>query len=112
MTVGDFFTSIMFLGFLIAPVFQIVAIGTQITEAIAGLERTREILNEKKEDDRSAPHRTHGAAIQGTVAFENVSFAYETGKQVLHGVSFRMPSREPSPRWSAHRARANPQSSA
>src|SRR4029077_2725637 len=51
MTLGDWFAFNLFLGFLIAPVFQIVAIGTQITEAITGLERTREILNEKKEDE-------------------------------------------------------------
>src|ERR1700732_5000827 len=51
MTLGQFFAFNIFLGLLIAPVFQIVAIGTQITEAITGLERTREILNEEKEDE-------------------------------------------------------------
>src|SRR5438128_11459610 len=56
MTLGTFFAFNIFLGFLVAPVFQIVAIGTQITEAITGLERTREILNEKLED--ADPHRT------------------------------------------------------
>ena len=56
MTLGTFFSFIFFLGLLIAPVFQIVAIGTQITEAITGLERTREILNEKLEDE--TPGRT------------------------------------------------------
>ncbi len=56
MTLGEFFTFNVFLGLLIAPVFQIVGIGTQITEAMAGLERTREILNETKEDDD--PRRT------------------------------------------------------
>ncbi|HLP99683.1 MAG TPA: ABC transporter ATP-binding protein, partial [Candidatus Limnocylindria bacterium] len=57
MTPGTFVTFIAFLGFLIAPVFQIVGIGTQITEALTGLERTREILNENPEDE--APGRTN-----------------------------------------------------
>lgn len=87
MTLGDWFAFNLFLGFLIAPVFQIVAIGTQITEAITGLERTREILNEKKEDDD--PRRTVTMdRIIGQVMMENVSFSYESGKEVLHEVSF------------------------
>jgi ABC-type multidrug transport system fused ATPase/permease subunit len=88
MTLGTFFAFNIFLGFLVAPVFQIVAIGTQITEAITGLERTREILNEKLEDED--PHRT--ATLEranGFVGMENVSFAYETRKEVLHEVSFQ-----------------------
>ena len=56
MTLGTFLTYTIFLALLVAPVFQIVAIGTQITEAITGLERTREILDEKIEDE--APGRT------------------------------------------------------
>ena len=56
LTLGGFFTYTMFLGFLVAPMFQIVAIGTQLTEAIAGLERTREVLRERPEDDDPAPH--------------------------------------------------------
>jgi subfamily B ATP-binding cassette protein MsbA len=51
LTLGGFFTYTMFLGYLAAPLFQVVSIGTQITEAIAGLERTREVLSEKPEDD-------------------------------------------------------------
>jgi ABC-type multidrug transport system fused ATPase/permease subunit len=87
MTLGDWFAFNLFLGFLIAPVFQIVAIGTQITEAITGLERTREILNEKKEDED--PQRTVTMErINGTVVMENVSFAYETAKEVLHEINF------------------------
>src|ERR1700719_1320453 len=87
MTVGDWFAFNLFLGFLIAPVFQIVAIGTQITEAITGLERTREILNEKKEDED--PRRTVTMErINGQVVMENVNFAYDSGKEVLHEVSF------------------------
>jgi ABC-type multidrug transport system fused ATPase/permease subunit len=88
MTLGTFFAFNIFLGLLVAPVFQIVAIGTQITEAITGLERTREILNEKLEDDE--PRRTATVnRVNGLVEMENVSFAYDTRKEVLHEVSFR-----------------------
>jgi subfamily B ATP-binding cassette protein MsbA len=88
MTLGTFFAFNIFLGLLIAPVFQIVAIGTQITEAITGLERTREILNEKLEDEE--PGRTVNLdRVNGLVQMENVSFAYDTRKEVLHEVSFR-----------------------
>ncbi len=88
MTLGTFFAFNIFLGLLVAPVFQIVAIGTQITEAITGLERTREILNEKLEDDE--PGRTQMLdRVNGLVEMENVSFAYDTRKEVLHDVSFR-----------------------
>jgi len=86
-TPGTFLTYTVFLGFLIAPIFQIVAIGTQITEALAGLERTREILNEKPEDE--LPGRTvHMERINGQVAFEDVNFSYDSGKQVLFDVGF------------------------
>jgi ABC-type multidrug transport system fused ATPase/permease subunit len=88
MTLGQFFAFNVFLGLLVAPVFQIVAIGTQITEAITGLERTREILNERQED--ADPRRTVKLdRITGYVAMENVSFAYDTRKEVLHEVSFQ-----------------------
>jgi subfamily B ATP-binding cassette protein MsbA len=88
MTLGTFFAFNIFLGFLVAPVFQIVAIGTQITEAITGLERTREILNEKLED--ADPRRAVTLErANGFVEMENVSFAYETRKEVLHEVSFQ-----------------------
>ena len=88
LTPGQWFAYNAFLAFLITPVFQIVAIGTQITEAITGLERTREILNEKLEDDE--PGRTQTLErVNGLVEMENVSFAYDTRKEVLHGISFR-----------------------
>jgi subfamily B ATP-binding cassette protein MsbA len=88
MTPGQWFAYNAFLAFLIAPVFQIVAIGTQITEAITGLERTREILNEKLEDE--APGRTVTLGrIEGRVEMENVSFAYDSRKEVLHDVGFQ-----------------------
>jgi ABC-type multidrug transport system fused ATPase/permease subunit len=87
MSIGGWFSFNLFLGFLIAPVFQIVAIGTQITEAITGLERTREILNEKQED--ADPRRTVTMErIAGLVVMENVNFSYDSGKEVLHEVGF------------------------
>jgi ABC-type multidrug transport system fused ATPase/permease subunit len=88
MTLGQFFAFNVFLGLLVAPVFQIVAIGTQITEAITGLERTREILNEAQED--ADPRRSVTLdRITGYVAMEDVSFAYDTRKEVLHDVGFQ-----------------------
>jgi len=87
-TPGTFLTYSVFLGLLVAPIFQIVAIGTQITEALAGLERTREILSEKPEDE--TPGRTVIMdRIRGRVAFENVSFSYDPSKAVLQEVSFQ-----------------------
>ena len=72
---------------MIAPVFQIVNIGTQLTEAVAGLDRTMEILAEK--DEFADPARVEDArAIVGDVQFDDVRFAYEKDKPVLHGISF------------------------
>ena len=88
MTLGTFFAFNIFLGLLVAPVFQIVAIGTQITEAITGLERTREILNEKLEDEEPG-RKVKLDRVNGLVEMENVSFSYDTRKEVLHEVSFR-----------------------
>jgi len=86
-TVGDYFQYNMFLVFMIAPVVQIVNIGTQLTEAFAGLDRTNEIMGEMEENQ--SPGRTElMPPIQGTVKFEDVGFAYETDKPVLHEVSF------------------------
>jgi subfamily B ATP-binding cassette protein MsbA len=88
MTLGTFVTYTIFLGLLVAPVFQIVMIGTQITEALAGLERTREVLSERPEDEDPA-RSLRLDHIQGEVVFENVSFAYEAGKTVLNDLSFK-----------------------
>ena len=92
LTLGGFFTYTMFLGYLAAPLFQVVGIGTQITEAIAGLERTREVLDETPENED--PNRTVTLPeIRGDVAFQDVTFAYEQKKTVLHDISFPRPSR-------------------
>lgn len=87
MTVGQLFSYTMFMGFLIAPVAQIASIGTQITEALAGLDRTREVLAERREDQD--PERAVALDnINGEIAFEHVDFSYEPGKPVLDDVSF------------------------
>ena len=90
-TVGQFMSYTAFLAFMIAPVFQVVGIGTQLTEAVAGLERTREVLDERPEDED--PRRTVTLPdIEGELAFDHVTFAYEPGKPVLQDVSFRASS--------------------
>jgi len=87
-TVGDYFSYNMFLAFMIAPVFQIVNIGTQLTEAFAGLDRTNEIMAELEENQ--SPVRTlQMPPIHGTVEFKKVEFSYVQEKPVLHGVSFQ-----------------------
>jgi ABC-type multidrug transport system fused ATPase/permease subunit len=88
LTIGGLFTYTILLGFLVAPVFQVVAIGTQLTEALAGLERTHEILSERPED--VDPRRTVVLGrMEGRVAFEDVSFSYDGTREVLRGISFR-----------------------
>src|ERR1700732_3163502 len=87
MTLGTFFTYTIFLGMLVAPVFQIVGIGPQMTEALAGLERTREVLNEKPEHE-SANRTVQLGRVAGNVAFEKADFSYDSGKQVLHDINF------------------------
>src|SRR5882672_1613022 len=75
------------LALLVAPIFQIVAIGTQLTEALTGLERTKEILNEKMEDD-AAGRSVDVSRVEGLVEFEKVNFSYDANKPVLFDVSF------------------------
>jgi ABC-type multidrug transport system fused ATPase/permease subunit len=87
LTIGSFFTYTLFLGFLVAPIIQIVSIGTQITEALAGLERTQEILHERPEDQD--PKRTVSLQdIYGSVEFGHVSFSYDGSRTVLRDVTF------------------------
>ncbi len=87
LTLGDFMMFTAFLAFLGAPIFQIVGIGTQISEALAGLERTKEVLRERPEDEDPRRQLTIGE-VRGEVAFERVDFEYESGKPVLYDVSF------------------------
>ena len=87
LTIGGFFTYTLFMGFLVAPIMQIVQIGTQLTEALAGLERTHEILSERQEDHD--PRRTTILPeIRGNVDFDHVIFSYDGNREVLHDVSF------------------------
>jgi subfamily B ATP-binding cassette protein MsbA len=87
LTIGQFTQFMMLLAFLVAPVAQLVNIGTQLTEALAGLDRTSEIMNEREED--SEPTRSHAFDVHGDVEFKDVVFEYEKGKPVLHGISFQ-----------------------
>ena len=86
-TVGDFVTFTAFVAFLVAPVFQIVNIGTQLTEAFAGLDRTREVLSVRPEDEDPA-RVLEMPPIRGEVVFRDVRFSYEPGKPVIRGISF------------------------
>lgn len=91
MTIGDFFAFTLYLGFLIAPIVQMGNIGSQMTEAFAGLDRMEEILRMKKENDD--PARTqHLDSIKGDLVFDNVTFAYEQGNPILKNVSFEAPA--------------------
>ena len=91
MTTGDFVAFVLYLGFLIAPIVQMSNIGSQITEAFAGLDRMDEIFHMSMEDDD--PERTiEIGTFKGDILFKDVTFSYEEGKPVLHGVSFDAPS--------------------
>ncbi|MBS1559831.1 MAG: ABC transporter ATP-binding protein [Bacteroidetes bacterium] len=87
LTAGDFLQFTMFMVFMIAPIVQMSNIGSQLTEAFAGLDRTEEIMNTPVEDDGTIRTNKIGL-INGDIVFENVSFAYEEGKMVLNNVSF------------------------
>src|SRR6185369_12027491 len=81
LTTGGYVTYVMFLAFMIAPIVQLVAIGTQLTEAVAGLDRTTEILSERAEDADPARIQELGL-IRGEISFRDVTFSYDPGKPV------------------------------
>jgi ABC-type multidrug transport system fused ATPase/permease subunit len=91
MTIGDFLNYILFTGLLAAPVVQIASIGTQISEAFAGLDRIRELMQMATEDEEDASRAPLGE-IAGEIAFQDVSFEYNAGVPVLKHVSFRAPA--------------------
>tara|TARA_Y100000588_G_scaffold354041_1_gene407941 strand:+ start:10607 stop:12361 length:1755 start_codon:yes stop_codon:yes gene_type:complete len=91
LTIGQLVSFTLFLGFLIAPVVQMANIGTQMTEAFAGLDRTAEVLSWPQEDDDPLRVETM-PRIRGDIRFEDVYFAYEKDKPVLRGVTFDAPS--------------------
>ena len=88
MTYGEFVSFTLFLGFMIAPIVQMSNIGSQLTEAFAGLDRTQELMGTPEEDDPKIRTK-HLDKVAGSIDFEEVSFAYEENKAVLHRVSFR-----------------------
>jgi ABC-type multidrug transport system fused ATPase/permease subunit len=91
MTVGSLITFIFFIVMVTAPLVQIASIGTQITEAFAGLDRIRELRDMPTEDQEDAT-KTPVPAVVGRVEFDHVSFAYEAGTPVLKDVSFTAPA--------------------
>ena len=90
LTVGDFLSFTLLLGFMIAPIVQMSNIGSQLTEALAGLDRTEELMNMAPEEDKL--NRTIILKnLQGDIRFDQVSFAYEADNEVLHEISFHAP---------------------
>jgi subfamily B ATP-binding cassette protein MsbA len=87
MSNGDFVSFTLFLGFMIAPIVQMSNIGSQLTEALAGLDRTQELMNHDEEDNPEVRKQIINT-IKGDVKFNSVSFNYEDSKEVLHDISF------------------------
>lgn len=88
MTTGEFLFFTLLLGFMIAPIVQMSNIGSQLTEALAGLDRTEELMNMTPEDELGE-RSIELEKLKGDLEFKNVSFAYEEGKEVIHNVSFK-----------------------
>ncbi|HEX7051091.1 MAG TPA: ABC transporter ATP-binding protein [Longimicrobiales bacterium] len=91
MTPGEFFSYVLFIGMVAAPLIQVASIGTQITEAFAGLDRIRELRKMATEDEDDGRSETL-PEVHGDVVFEDVHFAYEPGEPVLNGISFHAPA--------------------
>ena len=91
LTFGEFLAFTLYLGFMIAPIVQMSNIGSQLTEAFAGLDRTEELMNMTPEDDGTVRTIKIGA-ILGDIEFKDVSFAYEEGKEVVRNITFGAPS--------------------
>ncbi|MGE0556033.1 MAG: ABC transporter ATP-binding protein [Gemmatimonadales bacterium] len=91
MTVGDYFMYILFTGMMVVPLVQLASIGTQVSEAFAGLDRIRELRAMTTEDDEDRG-RAPLSAMQGAVDFEDVWFEYEPNTPVLRDVSFHAPA--------------------
>lgn len=92
LTFGDFLAFTLYLGFMIAPIVQMSNIGSQLTEGFAGLDRTEELMNMESEHNSAERVNDLGTEIKGDIKFENVSFAYEENKEVLHNISIDAPS--------------------
>lgn len=87
-TTGEFLSFTLYLGLMIAPIIQMGNIGSQLTEALAGLDRTEELMKMTPEDELGN-RTTELNDFKGDLSFNNVSFAYEEGKKVLHDISFK-----------------------
>lgn len=86
LTVGEFVEFTVLLGLMIAPIVQMSSVGSQLTEALAGLDRTEELMNLEEESDEE--NRTIELdKVVGRMSFSDVSFSYEEGKEVLHNIS-------------------------
>ncbi len=92
MTLGGFVMYVFFVGLVAAPLVQIASIGTQISEAFAGLDRIRELRRMTTEDADDGAKHALGDGLRGAIAFEDVRFAYTAGVEVLKGVSFQAPA--------------------
>ena len=90
MTSGEFISFTLFLGFMIAPIVQMSNIGSQLTEALAGLDRTQELMSMEEEDDSSV-RMHHLEDVKGHIKFEHVKFSYEESKEVLHDITLDAP---------------------
>ena len=90
MTYGEFVSFTLFLGFMIAPIVQMSNIGSQLTEAFAGLDRTQELMNLPEENDLKN-RKVVLKKIEGNVSFKNISFSYDDKTRVLHDISFEAP---------------------
>lgn len=91
MTTGDFLFFTLILGFMIAPIVQMSNIGSQLTEALAGLDRTEELMNMTAEEDNQY-RNIQLESLKGDIEFNDVSFSYEEGKQILHNINFKAPA--------------------
>ncbi|MFZ1331402.1 MAG: ABC transporter ATP-binding protein [Flavobacteriales bacterium] len=91
LTIGDFLAFTLYLGFMIAPIVQMSNIGSQLTEAFAGLDRTEEIM-QMTEEDIAEERPLQLNSIKGDIVFHDVHFAYDEGKDVLHGITFNAPA--------------------
>jgi len=90
MTYGEFVSFTLFLGFMIAPIVQMSNIGSQLTEAFAGLDRTQELMKLPEENDPKT-RIVRLNKIEGNVSFNNISFSYDDKTEVLHDISFEAP---------------------
>ncbi|MFN6945120.1 MAG: ABC transporter ATP-binding protein, partial [Cytophagaceae bacterium] len=91
MTVGDFFAFTLYLGFLIAPIVQMSNIGSQITEAFAGLDRMNDLLSQERED-QDTRRIVKLSKPQGNIVFSDVGFSYEADRYVIDNISFDAPA--------------------